>query len=183
MTRVLLFISFLILAPHTLFAAPGTNRNFVSADAGFSMFGETGNRENLFRSLSQATRGGLRWGNWGAYVHVEPAFWIAAEGKDDETWAGVLNIGLGGEYLYAKGFVRTSVTVGPSVLLMGTDIDTIGQTGFFLDIRPTGLRWQVADAIVVGLDPIALSITVPALDGIPLVEIAYRTLLSGEYLF
>ncbi len=73
-----------------------------------------------------------------------PAVWIAAEGKDDDGWSGVLNAGIGGEYLYANGFVKTAVALGPSILITGTDLDEVGQTGFFFEIRPAGLRWQRA---------------------------------------
>ena len=156
---------------------------FVSGDIGFSIFGETGNRENLFRSLSQATRGGLRWGQWGVYAHVEPVGWVAAEGIDSETWTSALNLGFGGEYLYADGYLKTSLTVGPSIMLKGTKIDQPGDTGFFIDIRPAGFRWSLSGALIVGLEPLALSVTAPALGGIPLVEFAYRTNLSIEYMF
>ena len=164
-------------------AGANEKQYFVSGDVGFSIFGETGNRENLFRSLSQATRGGLRWGQWGVYAHVEPVGWVAAEGIDSETWTSALNLGLGADYLYADGHLKASLTVGPSIMLKGTKIDQPGDTGFFIDIRPAGFRWSLSDVLVMGLEPLALSVTAPALGGIPLVEFAYRTNISIECMF
>ena len=164
-------------------ASADEKQYFVSGDVGLSIFGETGNRENLFRSLSQATRGGFRCGQWGVYLHVEPVGWVAAEGIDSETWTSALNLGLGGDYLYADGYLRTSLTAGPSVMLRGTKIDQPGDTGFFIDLRPAGFRWSFSNELIVGLEPLALSVTAPALGGIPLVEFAYRTHVSIEYMF
>ena len=81
--------------------------------------------------------------------------------------------GVGGEYLYADGFVRTSLSAGPSILLTGTDLDEPGQTGVFFEIRPTGLRWH-QKMTVIGVDPILRHWPFPFLKAFP-IELEYRT--------
>ena len=95
----------------------------------------------------------------------------------------MVNLQLGGEFLYADDFVRTAIAIGPSMLVTGTELDTLGQVGFAFELRPAGLRWTPVDRWVIGLDPLVLSLTAPALDGIPLIELEYRTTVYGEYLF
>ena len=124
-----LILPFVLASPRAQIM--GADRGFVSADVGLSIFGEAAHRAYLARSFALAIRGGQRWGDWGAFLQIEPAFWIGADGADDDVWSGVLNVGLGAEYIYSDGFVRTSLAVGPSVLLTGTDLDEPGQTGFF----------------------------------------------------
>ena len=177
----LLLVSVLATPVHA--EVPGTDRPFVTLDAGLSIFGEAAHREYVARAFALSARGGWRWGNWGAFLQLAPAFWFAAEGSEDDELSGALNLGGGGEYLYADGFVRTSLATGPSVLITGTDLDESGQVGFFFELRPAGLRWQVADRWVIGLDPLVLSVIAPVLEGIPLVELEYRTTVTGEYLF
>ena len=130
-----------------------------------------------------SARTGLRWGPWGVFGQIEPVFWLVDTAKTDDEVRGVVNIGLGGEYLSANGLIRTSLSMGLSILVGAGDLDEPGSTGFYLDLRPAGLRWAVAQSTVIGLEPISLSILVPVLDGIPLVEIQYRTTVVAEYVF
>ena len=90
---------------------------------------------------------------------------------------------MGVEYLYADGFVRTAVTVGPSILAFDTGLDVAGTTGFFFDARLMGLRWAPHKRLVLGLDPVAFSLVAPVLDGIPLINVAYRTCFYAEVMF
>ena len=92
-----------------------------------------------------------------------------------------LNPGIGIQATYAEDFVRTSVAAGPSVLLVNTPLDPAGSMGFFVDIRPNGLRWDLTEELVIGLDPLSFALVVPAIQGIPLVRVEYRTVLQTEY--
>ena len=96
---------------------------------------------------------------------------------------GTLNLGVGGEMLSGGGLVRTALSVGPSILTRAGDLDQPGTTGFFFDLRPMGLRWLIAERFVLGFDPISLTLMVPVLEGIPLIELEYRTTITGEYVF
>jgi len=93
---------------------------------------------------------------------------------------GAVNIGVGGEYTFAGGFCRTSLSFGPSILAFDTVLDDAGAIGFFLDARLLGLRWTPHERIVLGLDPIAFAIVAPVLDGIPLVNVEYKTVFYVE---
>ena len=167
MLRSICLISILLWSSSAHSEGLGYDKSFLTADVGLSIFGEAAHREYLARSFSCTARYGSRWGQWGAFLQVEPAFWIAADGVEDTVWTGVLNLGVGGEYLYADGFVRTSLSAGPSILLTGTDLDEPGQTGVFFEIRPTGLRWHLKDDWVIGVDPILLSLAIPFLKAFP----------------
>ena len=160
-----------------------SHQSYLAADLGLAVFGEAAHREYIARAFALAARGGLRWEGWGAYVQLETASWFAAEGSTSDALTGVINVGLGAEYLYADGFVRTALATGPSILVMGTELDDVGEIGFFFELRPAGLRWAVADQVVIGLDPLVLSLTAPVLEGIPLIELEYRTTMVVEWLF
>ena len=178
-----------ILGILTLISTPlyaqviGADRSFLKIDLGLSILGETGNRENLARSYALGVRGGLRWGSWGGFLQIEPAYWLVAKPDGDSALQGAINLGLGGEYLYADGLIRTALSAGPSFLVTSSEIDTLGSRGFYFELRPAGLRWQINTHFVLGFDPIILSIMVPVLEGIPLIELEYRTVVIGEYVF
>ncbi len=95
---------------------------------------------------------------------------------------GTLSVGLGGELRYADGFVRTSLAVGPSVLLFDTLLDRAERVGLFVDVRPVGLRWKVNDRFTLGLDPFHLVLLAPVLTQIPLVRVQYRLSFSVEFM-
>ncbi|MBW1873104.1 MAG: hypothetical protein JRJ19_13630 [Deltaproteobacteria bacterium] len=80
---------------------------------------------------------------------------------ENELDLGALNVGVGGEYIYANGLIRSSLAIGPSILLAGTPLDRAGSVGFFLDIRPAGFRFHVHDHLAIGFDPITFSIVAP----------------------
>ena len=94
---------------------------------------------------------------------------------------GAFNIGIGGEYLYFGRRMRSGINVGPSILLFDTGIDPAGTTGLFLDVRPAGLRWRLHDNVLIQFDPLTFTVVAPALSGIPLVVIEYRTALAFEF--
>lgn len=161
----------------------GPDRPFLSVDLGLSILGETGQRQSLARSFALALRGGVRWGMWGIFTQIEPAYWRVSKTDGAKEIQGALNLGIGGELLSAKGLVRSAFSIGPSILTHAGEVDDAGSTGVYFEIRPAGLRWLIADRFVLGLDPIILSIMAPVLEGIPLIELEYRTTIIGEYVF
>ena len=161
----------------------GLNRPFLNLDLGLSILGETGSRDHFSRSFALGLRGGKRWGRWGGFAQIEPAYWRVSKPDGTEDIQGALNLGIGGEVLSAQGLIRTALSFGPSFLVKGGDIDQPGSRGFYFEIRPAGLRWALASHFIIGLDPIILSMMVPVLEGIPLIELEYRTVFIGEYVF
>ena len=108
--------------------------------------------------------------------------WIATE-YDSNVVQGAVNIGVGGDFVYADGFIRTALAVGPSILAFDTLLDDAGSVGVYLDFRPAGFRWAFTDVFLIGLDPLNFALVAPVLDRIPLVYVQYRTMLYVEAAF
>ncbi len=155
---------------------------FVSLDTHASLLSDMAERSVLAGTFGYGLRGGFRWCNIGILLLVEHNMWVATE-YDAKVVAGAVNLGVGADYIYGNGLVRSALVVGPSILAWDTLLDDAGTVGLFLDIRPVGLRWPVHDFLVVGLDPLNLSVVAPVLGGIPLVNIQYRTYLYLEASF
>ena len=73
-------------------------------------------------TFGYGARGGYRWDSLGVFIQLEQNFWLATE-VDSKPVYGAINIGLGGELIYAAGFVRTSLSAGPSILAFDTELD------------------------------------------------------------
>lgn len=163
-------------------AAPAAAHRFVQAEGHLAVFGEALERDFVPRSFGGAVKGGYRFGRWGAFLQLEANAWTD-ELASDRSFQGALDIGVGGEVLFAGDRLRTSLALGPSVLLRSTELDEAGTTGLFVDFRPLGVRWPLGDGFHIGVDPLSFALLMPVLDGIPLVEIQYRTIVAGEYQF
>jgi len=155
---------------------------FAVVEVHASLLSDVTDWSTLAGTFGYAFKGGYRWSSWGVFVQLEHNLWLSTEMGNDVV-DGAVNIGIGGEFVYADGFVRTSLTLGPSILAFDTILDKAGTTGIFLDVRPVGLRWAVHEYLVIGLDPISFSIVAPVLGGIPLVNIQYRTTVYLEGAF
>ncbi|WNG57573.1 hypothetical protein F0U59_24530 [Archangium gephyra] len=129
-----------------------------------------------------AVRGGVRRGGWGSFLQVEQSLWRGTE-YGAHMVPGALNLGIGSELRFANGLVRSSLTLGPSLLLFDTQLDKAGHLGVFLDARPLGLRWRLSPHFTLGVDPLSFAIVAPVLSGIPLVRVQYRTTLLMEFDF
>jgi hypothetical protein len=66
-------------------------------------------------------------------------------------------------------------------LTIPTDVDSAGSLGFFVDLRPLGLRFAVGSGLLFGIDPLSFTLLMPELSGIPLVELEYRTAVYLEH--
>ena len=131
-------------------------------------------------SFGYDVKAGWRWKTLGVFFVFEQNMWVTSQFELGVT-QGVANLGLGLEVNYLGGYARTSVAIGPSILLFDTVIDEAGNTGFFLDVRPIGMRWPINRFFAITLDPMSFAIVAPALDRIPLVMIQFRTTLGFEF--
>ncbi|MGK0360204.1 MAG: hypothetical protein ACI9U2_002517 [Bradymonadia bacterium] len=122
---------------------------------------------------------GRRFSRWGLQGQIE--FDETLDFTLDTKVLNVLNLGVGGEYLSFLGHVRSSLTLGVSVLLSDTIIDDAGEVGWYIDVRPGALRWSVSKQWTFEFTPISLDIIVPVPTGIPLVIYAYGTVVSIEW--
>lgn len=169
-----------------LFALPAqAGEIFAAGELHGSLLSDAPDAAVLQSTFGGGVRGGYRWDSgWGAFLHVEQNYWFAAE-SSGEFVDGAWNIGLGGEYVYADGFVHTALAIGPSILAFDTVLDQAGSTGLYIEARPVGLRWSLYEPdddfeLLLGLDPIHFALVAPVIDGIPLILIEYRTALYVE---
>lgn len=136
-------------------------------------------RDAFIGRWSPSLIGGYRFTFYGLYVIAELDqtfdFTLDTERLD------VMNLGFGGEFLNFLGHVRSSLSVGASVLLTDTAIDKAGEIGWFFDLRPAALRWGIGDQLVVEFTPIALDVVTPVIEGIPLIVFSYTTVLGFEW--
>ncbi len=123
--------------------------------------------------------GGYRFSRLGCYglVELDQVFDLTVETQRLD----MLNVGAGVELLNFLGHVRTSIAVGASVLLSDTAIDEAGEVGWFVDVRPAGLRWALSDRLAFELTPLSLDVAVPVIEGIPLTVFTYQTLVGIEW--
>jgi hypothetical protein len=156
--------------------------NFVQAELHASLLSDAKDKSLLQGTFGYGFRGGWRWSGWGVFLQVEQNLWLTTEQKNEVVY-GAVNIGLGGEFTYANGFVRTSLAVGPSILAFDTVLDKAGTTGFFFDFRPLGLRWAVHERLVLALDPLTFTVVAPVLGGIPLANVEFRSAFYMETSF
>lgn len=155
------------------------DEGFLLGELHYSILTDLSERSTLAPTFGYALKGGYRWGRWGIFGQFEHNMWLATE-LNKEVVLGAFNVGIGAEVSYFNGRARTSLAFGPSILAFDTAIDEAGNVGIFLDIRPIGVKWDIKDHFRIGLDPLSYAMVAPVLDGIPLVQIEYRTTLWFE---
>jgi hypothetical protein len=166
-------------SPHAEQAVPPW---WVAGELHLSVLSNLVDQSTINLAFGYALRASYRWKtDWGAYFQVEHDMWAETE-IETQVRQGVLNLGVGGERLFFQRRMRAALGVGPSILLYETALDDPGTTGLYIDARPTGIRWPVGKRpFVLVLDPLTFTVEMPALSGIPLVQIQYRTLIGLEY--
>jgi hypothetical protein len=151
----------------------------LAAELHLSVLNDLADRSVLSGSFGYALRAGRRWDAWGAFLHIEHDLWVATEFELDVV-RGAVNVGVGGEHLYHEGRVRTSIAVGPSILVSDTALDDAGSVGVFVDVRPVALRLPLSPQLALAVDPLTLTIVAPVLVGAALVRVEYRTAVYLE---
>ncbi len=153
----------------------------VDFDLALSPYSEgSDDQQEVFRAFALGLHAGRRWHRWGVGLAVEGTLWRTLDGRGEDDWFGALHTGLEGSVLSAGGRIRTRVGGGLALLLEGTALDSAGGAGFYVDLRPAGLRWALDDAVV-GFDPLTLFMTLPDAGGIPLVDVQYRLCIYAEF--
>ena len=168
----------LILSACALLASPPVD--YVEAQAHGGIFAEQGS-DRFLRALGLAARLGRRWGDVGGFIVSDYATWRSPLVVEGEERQAALNLGVGLELLWLDGFVRSTGSLGASVLLRGAPEDEPGTTGLFLSLDPVAYRWQWGERWGLTFTPIGSTFMVPVLSGIPLVELQFRTSIGGEF--
>lgn len=154
---------------------------WIAGEVHLSILSNLIDKSTINLTFGYAAKFGYRWKTgWGAYFQAEHNMWTETE-IDISVLQGAFNIGIGAERSFFRDRMRTALAIGPSILLYETALDNPGTTGLFIDVRPTGVRWPVGRGYVLVLDPLTFTIVAPALGGIPLVQIQYRTAFGIEY--
>jgi hypothetical protein len=131
-------------------------------------------------------------GSWvrgvGGFVQLDVAHWFGPEATTDDAsrpFAAALqvalNVGVGVDVVYFGERMRGAFSVGPSVLLRDNSVGHAGAVGFFVDMRPAGVRVTLPRGATLVIDPLTLTMLMPDLGAIPLLQIEYRTVLAIEF--
>lgn len=136
-------------------------------------------RESIVARWSPGVQVGRRYVRYGYFLNVEmdQTFDLTQEVRKID----VFHIGVGVDLIQFLGHVRSSVSVGIAILKTHTDIDSKGKTGWYVDLRPSALRWSWGPRAVIEFTPLSLDVSVPVTKGIPLVLFSYFTLVSLEW--
>ena len=165
------------------------NTWFGQVEGYASLFGGLGDRSMEGTAFGGSLKAGYRWESWGLFLTVENNAWVTpatgesptATAQPSQVRPGALNIGVGGELIYAHRYLRSALAIGPSILLYDDGYDSAGTTGIYVDLRLVGIRWPINDWFVLMLDPVSFSLVAPVLTGIPLALFQFRTGITTEF--
>ncbi len=107
-----------------------TDKVFLTVELHGSLLNDVEDRRPMSDSFGYEVKAGWRWKTLGVFFVFEQNMWVTSQFELGVT-QGVANLGLGLEVNYLGGYARTSVAIGPSILLFDTAIDEAGNTGFF----------------------------------------------------
>lgn len=158
------------------------HEGFARLELHYSLLTDLSDRSDVVPSFGYGFKGGYRWSKLGIFLQFEQDFWVATE-YDIRVVQGAYNIAVGMDFTYFEGRAHSSIAFGPSILGFNTLLDTRGSVGWFLDVRPIGLQWDVHRWVRLGLDPVSFAVVAPVLDGVPLVRVEYRTTFYLEVPF
>jgi hypothetical protein len=153
---------------------------FLQTSLHFSLLSDDPERSMLADTFGFGLRAGYRFNDWAIFMQIENNRWFTSELSAASLVAGVLDVGLGCEYLFFEGRARTSLALGSSTLLMDTFLLDKGEVGIFFEVRPLGLRWAIGDYLYIVFDPLTFALVAPDPGDEGLVLMQYRTLLGLE---
>lgn len=153
---------------------------FAQVDGHVAALSDTPYEQLVSGGLGYSARVGWRWARWGAFIEGGQAAWFQT-GLDRAFDPGVLNVGIGGEYRFHSDRVRTSLSGGTSTLLFDTILDNTGTTGWYLNVRPAGLRWGLNDWMALQFDPLSFEVMQPVTRDERITKLEYQTVLALEF--
>jgi hypothetical protein len=133
------------------------------------------------KRFSAVAQVGYRINRSGPYLHLEHS--RIHNFATMQNLLTISNIGIGYENLWLLGILRTSFSLGASILNTKTDVDTAGTWGYFLDIRPVDIRFSMKHNFVVFFAPLGFNVSIPVPNGIPLFLIHHQITTGIEKTF
>jgi hypothetical protein len=123
--------------------------------------------------------------NWTFGLDVESNPWIALNGPTPIR-AGTLNtfgsVILRFPLAYENFNLRTTVSLGMSVLLIDLYGAPSGSVGLYGAIYPLGLEWKLSKVFILIINPLGIAVPAPQLKGVPLTYPQYRFSIGLEFL-
>lgn len=173
-----LFASVAILLAAFTFSAPAAadHSAFVQVEGATSVLTEWAGGDLTPSTAAYGATIGYHWDTLELAALVDHTYWLA----DGVTRSGgfadtVLNAAVEGAFTSFRDRARHALAVGTSTMLFATPEAPRGHTGLFVEVKPVGLRLGLGAGWRVELEPLNFAIMAPVLDGIPLVNVAYRT--------
>lgn len=171
---------FFCLLPTSAQADPP--KAFIAADGHFATLNDTPNASLLNIEYGYSARFGYRYDRWRFIGLIDRSYWVPLE-FGVQVDGGTLNLGAGVEALFIDDYIRVGLAGGASILMFDAVFDEAGTTGYFVEIRPAGLRWEVAKNLIIVFDPIFLSVLHPVVRDPPLRKVHRRTSVGLEWAF
>lgn len=122
---------------------------------------------------------GYRWQDFGLFATLSHDTFV--ELIEDADPLRLMHAGLGLEWLWLWGRVRSSISAGASTVLSRDGLARRGSTGWFIDVRPSAFRFPIGESCALEWVPLMFDLTVPDVRGIPLVLPSYMTVLALEW--
>ncbi|MCP4133071.1 MAG: hypothetical protein GY754_19045 [bacterium] len=152
---------------------------FLLVQLGCPLTNNITNNDNIFYASDFILKGAYRFGSWGLFALAEFNMWKKLE-YDEEEIQAACNLGIGAEFIYFEGRGVSSLGAGPAIKITDNVLKEAGEVGFFIDLRPVGIRFKLNESIFLNFDPLTLNIEAPVLSGIPLVVLEFRSIFSLE---
>lgn len=162
-----------------------TPRGSLPAPTGYLLSAEVyisdlADRALLASAFGYGIMASYRWKSaWSVGLRLEHDLWVRYElghGID----AGAISASVVVSRLWVRDRIRTSLMLGPSFLLFDTGLDDAGSVGFYGEARPLGVVFNFP-RMSLSLEPFTISLVAPVLRQIPLVRVAYRSVIQMEF--
>ncbi len=144
-----------------------------------SAFSVQPERSLLNLTFGGALRVGLQSERFGGHLLFEHNAWIHTE-PEFEVRAGVFDIGAGGDIYWGDDLLRSSLTLGISILAQDTVFHRRNSLGFFVDLRPAVFQWALSENVRVELTPFHAVLVAPVLERPTFIQLQVRTSIGLE---
>ncbi len=161
-------------------AARADDSPFVQIKTGGSFLASWATGEPRPGTFGYGGTAGYRWDWFELGLVANHNFWVLypADGTNS-----VLNIAAEAAVTSFKDRGRHAIAIGTSTLLFETEAAPAGHTGLYLGLTPLGLRLPLTESLTLEAEPLNFEIMAPVLDGIPLFQAAFRSVVGVGYEF